>query len=279
MAGLSDGLPRGAPTKSWMSSLRGSDSNRNERALLGLLGILATLCLWEAVVVFGWVDVRFSSSPTRVIQAGITYFSTGSGLEDLAVTAKEFSWGFFGAVFAGIVLGLLMGWFRRLEALIDPILNFAYTSPRPALFPLFVIWFGIGMESKIALVFVSAIFPVVIATSVGVRTVDRHLLNVAWSFNGSTPQIFRTIILPSSVPHIVSGVRVALGHALTAVIFGEMVVANQGLGYTMGVAANTFNTDLVFCGFILVGAIGVGVAELLRKIERRLETWRPAIQR
>jgi ABC-type nitrate/sulfonate/bicarbonate transport system permease component len=277
MAGIPERLQRVAPTQSWVASLRGSNSK--ERTVLGLLGLVMILTLWEAVVLLGLVDVRFSSSPTRVIQAGIDYFAKGSGLEDLAVTAKEFSWGFFGAIFAGIVLGLLMGWFRRLEALLDPIVNFAYTSPRPALFPLFVIWFGIGMESKIALVFVSAIFPVVIATAVGVRTVDRSLLNVAWSFNGSTLQIFRTIVLPSSVPHIVSGVRVALGHALTAVIFGEMVVANQGVGYTMGIAANTFNTDLVFCGFFLVGAIGVGVAELLRKVERRLETWRPAIQR
>lgn len=251
----------------------------NERLLLGALGVLILLAVWEGAVLLGLVNPTFSSSPSRVLRTGIAYFSTGGGLTDLAVTAKEFAWGFFTAVAAGIVIGLLMGWFRKLDALIDPILMFAYTSPRPALFPLFVIWFGIGIESKIALVFVSTIFPVVIATAVGVKTVDRSFLNVAWSFRASTLQVFQTIVLPSSVPHIVSGVRVGLGHALTAVIFGEMVVANVGIGYTMGVAANTFNTDLVFCGFILVGAIGVTIAELLRRVEKRLETWRPDIHR
>ena len=251
----------------------------HERLVLGISGIAFLIIAWEALVSAGQLNPQFSSSPSRVLEAGITYFGDGSGFQDLRITAVEFAIGFSGAAAIGVVLGLLMGWFRRFEAVIDPIFNFAYTSPRPALFPLFVIWFGIGIESKIALVFVSTIFPVVIATAVGVKTVDRALLNVAWSFNGSTRQIFRTIIVPSSVPHIVSGIRVGLGHALTAVIFGEMVVANVGIGYTMGVAANTFNTDLVFCGFILVGAFGVAVAELLRRIERRLETWRPAIHR
>jgi len=249
----------------------------NERAILGSLGVVALLVLWETAVAAGFLNPRFSSSPTRVFQAGVAYFATGSGLRDLAVTGQEFLTGFCGAAVCGILLGLAMGWFRRFEYLIDPIFNFAYTSPRPALFPLFVIWFGIGIESKIALVFVSTIFPVVIATAVGVRTVDRGLLGVARSFSGSTLQVLRTVVLPSSVPHIVSGIRVGLGHALTAVIFAEMVVANKGIGYTMGVAANTFNTDLVFCGFIIVGTIGLIVAELLRRIERRLETWRPDI--
>jgi NitT/TauT family transport system permease protein len=251
----------------------------NERLVLGTLGVVVCLTLWEGLVRVGILNPLFASSPSRVLNAGIAYFSTGSALSDLRVTAGEFAWGFTTAAVVGILLGLFMGWFRRFEAFIDPVFNFAYTSPRPALFPLFVIWFGIGVESKIALVFVSTVFPVVIATAVGVKTVDRALLNVAWSFSGSTGQVFRTVILPSSVPHIISGIRVGLGHALTAVIFGEMVVSNKGIGHTMTIAANTFNTDLVFCGFILVGAIGVIVTEALRRLERRLETWRPDIHR
>tara|TARA_R110000787_G_scaffold9886_7_gene34195 strand:- start:609 stop:1421 length:813 start_codon:yes stop_codon:yes gene_type:complete len=257
----------------------GKWSRDNERALLGALGVLTLLVAWESLVAIGWLDYQFSSSPSRVLVAGIDYFANGTGTEDLAATSRTFATGFIGAAFAGIFLGLMIGWFRPFESFIEPVFNFAYTSPRPALFPLFVIWFGIGVESKIALVFVSTIFPVAIATSVGVKTVDRALLNVAWSFNGTTLQILRTLVLPSSVPHVVSGIRVGLGHALTAVIFGEMVVANQGIGYAMGVAANSFNIDLVFCGFILVGIIGLAVAELLRRAEKRLETWRPGIHR
>jgi ABC-type nitrate/sulfonate/bicarbonate transport system permease component len=254
-------------------------NRKNERAVLGTSGILILLLLWELSAVSGLIDPQFSSSPSRIFVTGIDYFVNGTGLEDLSVTARTFAWGFLSAVGVGVILGVMLGWFRPFESFIDPIFNFAYTSPRPALFPLFVIWFGIGIVSKIALVFVSTLFPVAIATSVGVKTIDRNLLNVAWSFSGSTGQIFRTIVLPSSVPNIVSGIRVGLGHALTAAIFGEMVVANKGIGFTMGAAANTFNTDLVFCGFIVVGTIGLAVAELLRQIEKRLENWRPAIQR
>jgi ABC-type nitrate/sulfonate/bicarbonate transport system permease component len=247
----------------------------NQRAVLGTLGVITLIVGWELAARTGLLDPQFTSSPSRIIVAGIDYFTRDTGLADIEVTLRTFATGFVGAAIAGILLGLLMGWFRPFESFIEPVFNFAYTSPRPALFPLFVIWFGIGIESKIALVFVSAIFPIAIATSVGVRTIDRGLLNVAKSFNASTVQIVRTLVLPSSVPHIVSGIRVGLGHALTAVIFGEMVVANKGIGYSMGVAANTFNVDLVFCGFILVGTIGLIVAELLWRVERKLETWRP----
>jgi len=274
VTGKTGGLPRSRELSALAMWCQG-----NQRLVLGTLGVVTLIVAWELLVFGGQLDPQFSSSPSRVLVAGIDYFSHGTGLEDLAVTARTFATGFVGAALAGIFLGLMIGWFRPFEAFIEPVFNFAYTSPRPALFPLFVIWFGIGVESKIALVFVSTIFPVAIATAVGVKTVDRALLNVAWSFNGSTLQILRTLILPSSVPHVVSGIRVGLGHALTAVIFGEMVVANKGIGYAMGVAANSFNIDLVFCGFILVGAIGLAVAELLRRVEKKLETWRPEIHR
>ena len=135
------------------------------------------------------------------------------------------------------------------------------------------------MESKIALVFVSTIFPVVIATALGVKTVDRTLLNVAWSFSGTTGQVFRTIILPSSVPHIISGIHQTRPCADRRDLRRDGGVSNKGVGHTMTIAANTFNTDLVFCGFILVGAIGLIVTEALRRVERRLETWRPDIHR
>jgi NitT/TauT family transport system permease protein len=251
----------------------------HQRAILGTLGVIGLIVAWQLLVAIGLLDPKFSSSPSRVLIAGVDYFIRGTGVEDVEITARAFVTGFVGAAVAGILLGLAMGWFRPFEYFIDPVFNFAYTSPRPALFPLFVIWFGIGIESKIALVFVSAIFPIAIATTVGVKTLDRGLLNVARSFHASIFQIVRTLVLPSSVPHVVSGIRVGLGHALTAVIFGEMVVANRGIGYSMGVAANNFNIDMVFCGFILVGTIGLVAAELLRHVEKKLETWRPELSR
>ena len=128
----------------WAQAL--SWKSDNQRAVLGTLGVVLLLTLWQLSVVFGFVDPQFSSSPFRIFKTGVDYFANGSGLEDLTVTASTFAWGFFTAVLAGIVLGILLGWFRPFESFIEPIFNFAYTSPRPALFPLFVIWFGIRVE-------------------------------------------------------------------------------------------------------------------------------------
>lgn len=250
----------------------------NERLILGSVGILSLLLAWELLAESGLVNPLFSSSPSRIFRAGVGYFRSTAAIDDGAATLTAFIWGFGGATLVGIVLGIVMGWYRRIALLFDPVFSFAYTSPRPVLLPLVIIWFGIGIESKIALVFISATFPIVFSTMTGVRTIDHALLRVAQSFSATTWQTVVTVILPSAIPHIISGVRIALGHALTAVIFAEMVVANKGIGFAMGVAANTFNTDMVFFGFFLVGGAGVLVTELLYRIERRLEKWRPDLR-
>src|SRR5438445_5061960 len=118
----------------------------------------------------------------------------------MAVSGQELMTGYLAAVVLGIVLGLLVGWYKRLRYALDPFINFLYATPRVVLLPLFIIWFGIGENSKIALVFLGAFFSIVISTTVGVRSLDPSLLRVARSFNATDRHIFRTIALPGSVP-------------------------------------------------------------------------------
>ena len=157
---------------------------------------------------------------------------------------------------------------------IDPLVNFLYASPRIALTPLLIIWFGIDIQSKIAVIFLMSVFPILINTTVGVHSVDRDLTDLARSLNASSWQLMRTVILPSSVPFIVTGMRIALGVGLIGVVVGEFVASTSGIGYTISQAASSYEVDLVFVGLIIIGAAGVVMTEALRHLERRLAQWK-----
>jgi NitT/TauT family transport system permease protein len=124
-------------------------------------------------------------------------------------------------------------------------------------------------------VFLGAVFALLINTLVGVKNVDTSLLRAAYSMGATDLQIFRTIVLPSSVPFILSGMRLGLGHALTGVVVGELYAATAGIGYTIAVAGNTLQTDKVFAGVAIIAFTGVVFTQLFKRIEDHFESWRP----
>lgn len=252
---------------------------KRERGLLGILGIVIVLICWELTGRSGWVDPIFISSPSLVLEAGKDYLMSGRFWIDLKVSGMEFLLGFILSIGIGIPLGILMGWYNKIDALFDPLINFLYASPRIALMPLFIIWFGIGITSKIAIIFLGAVFPIIINTIVGIRTIDPQILNVARSYKAKDHQIFRTIVLPSAVPAIISGIRLGLGHALIGIVVGEMTASTSGIGYMMNQAGASYQTDLVFFGLIVISGCGVILTELLRRLERKFDKWRPEIHR
>src|SRR5687767_8756849 len=180
---------------------------RNENFVLGLASVTAFLLFWEFSVSFGWINPLFTSSPSRIFSTGFEMFRDGSVYPDLWVSAQEFVLGYGLAVIIGVPLGILMGWYTRLNALLDPFVSALYATPRIALMPLIIIWFGIDMSAKIAIIFLSTVFPIVISTMTGVRTMERDHVKVARSFGASDRQLFSTVALPSSVPHILTGLR------------------------------------------------------------------------
>jgi len=179
------------------------------------------------------------------------------------------------AAILGIILGLLVGWYARLRYALDPFITFLYATPRIVLLPLFIIWFGIGVESKIAVVFLGAIFAILINTTAGVRNLDANLVKVARSFGASDFQLFRTIALPGSVPFILTGLRLGIGHALTGVVVGELVAAQFGVGQMMAVAGATFQSSKVFAGLFLIAGAGMLMTFTLQRLEQRFQAWRP----
>lgn len=260
------------------SDLEGGPSRslwaRHENMLLGLVAVVAFMFFWEFSVVWGWANPLFTSAPTRIIKAGAAMVRDGSIWNDLAVSGLEFALGYGLAVVVGVPLGILMGWYRRFNALLEPFVNALYATPRIALMPLIIIWFGVDMTSKVAIIFLSTVFPILVNTMTGVRTIDRDFIKVARSFGATDGQLFLTVALPSSVPNLLTGLRLGLGHALIGIVVGEMYGASAGIGYMMQMAGATFQTDRVMVGIIIIAAAGMALTQVLKMIENRFEMWR-----
>jgi NitT/TauT family transport system permease protein len=206
--------------------------------------------------------------------AGIDYIGSEQFLIDGRTSGIEFLSGFSLAIVVGIALGFAIAWFRRLEYFLDPIINFLYASPRIAIAPLLIIWFGIDMGSKVAIIFLMAVFPIIINTALGVRSVDHDLVELARSFNASHWQLLRTVVMPFSVPFIVTGVRIGMGVAFIGVVVGEFIASTAGIGFAIQQAASSFEVDMVFVGLVIVGVAGVLMTEALRHLEAKLARWK-----
>jgi len=249
---------------------------QHERTLLATISFIAFLVLWEVGSRTGFVDSFFFSSPTQVGAAAVAELRNPRFWDDFRVSGVEFVVGYGIAVALAVPLGLAAGWYTKLHYLLDPWLNFMNALPRVALMPLIVLWVGIGIWSKVIVVFLGVFFALLINTIRGARSVDAQLVTVASSFNASDRRMFTTLILPSSVPFIVAGLRLGIGRGLIGVVVGELYSSNAGLGHMITVAGNTLQTERLLFGVMLFTAFGICGAALLGRLERRLERWRPA---
>ncbi|MCC6177004.1 MAG: ABC transporter permease [Chloroflexi bacterium] len=251
---------------------------RNERLVLGLLGFITVVALWEIATQAGWLKLAYISSPSRIILAAQTEIRVGRIWGDIRISLLQFALGFLVASVLGILLGLIAGWSKRANYIIDPWLSALYATPDVALVPLIILWLGIGIQSKVFVVFLTAVFPVAVNTLIGVQSTDPRHLDVARSYGASRTMLFRTVILPSTVPFILTGLRLASGRALVGVVLAELIAANAGIGYMISVAGATLNTGRLMLAVILLGLFGVALGELIRRVERRFDVWRPAAQ-
>ncbi|MBZ5584165.1 MAG: ABC transporter permease [Acidobacteriia bacterium] len=249
----------------------------HERPIIGGGTLLSVLLIWELVARSGLVDPLFLSSPIMIAQAGVALFEDGEIWTHLEVSGSEFVLGYALAAAVGIPLGLATGWYRRLSYLLGPFIDTLNAVPRLTLMPIIVIWFGIGIWSKAIVAFLGAVLPILIATHSGVKTNEVRFLQVARSFSASELKIFSSIILPGTVPFIFTGLKYAIGRALLGVVVGELYAATAGLGYMIGSAGDTFQTDVVFFGVLIFTAVGLISVGVLNALERRFETWRPKV--
>lgn len=249
----------------------------NERAVLGMATVAFVLVVWEGLTRGWWlwrIEPIFLSAPTAIARTAVQLFATGEIWADLGVSGLEFLLGFVTAVVAGIALGLAAGWHRQTAFALGPFFSALNATPRVALLPLIIMWVGIGIWSKVLVVFLGAVVPVYLNAVAGVRTADPRLLTVARSFGSSTPRVFWAVVLPGAVPFLLAGLRLGVGRAMVGIVVGELYAATAGVGFMITVAGATFQTDKVFVGVILIALAGGLMIESLTRIERRVETWR-----
>ena len=247
---------------------------RYEGFLIGALSVVIFGTIWQIIAFRRLVPELFLPGPVDIANAFGAYVAKGTIWQDLWVSGQELILGFALAIIIGLPLGMLIGWYRRVSYAFDPFVTFFNSIPRVSLTPLFIIWFGIGINSKIAVVFLGAIFAIVINTAAAARNLDPALVKAARSFGASDAQLFRTVVLPGSVPFILTGLRLGLAHALTGVVVAELVAAQAGIGLMMAQAGQTFQTSRVFVGLIIVAGAGVLLTFILQKIEQRFQSWR-----
>jgi ABC-type nitrate/sulfonate/bicarbonate transport system permease component len=248
---------------------------RYEGVLVGAGAVVAFLAVWQLVALRRLVPELFLPGPTDILNAFVAYVQKGQIWPDMWISGQELMYGFFLSIAFGLPIGILMGWYKRMHQALDPFVTFFYSIPRVALTPLLIIWFGIGINSKIAVVFLGAVFAILINTAAGVRNLDPALIKAARSFGASDWQLFRTVVVPGSVPFILTGLRLGLGHALTGVVVGELVAAQAGVGLMMATAGATFQTSKVFVGLVIVASTGVVMTYALSRIEQRFQSWKP----
>lgn len=255
---------------------RQSFYQKYEGSILGGSAVLVVLGIWQAIWSYTtWISPLFFSGPSAIAKQFWYTLTEGTLLADLAFSGKNFAIGFGIALVTGVVIGVIIGWYRRIRLVADPFLNALYATPRIAMVPLIIIWFGIGMWSKVFIVFLSAFFPILVNTVAGIRNMDADLLRAARAFCASDWQIFKTLAIPGSVPFILTGVRQGVALGLIGVVVGEMFGGSEGIGFMVAYGGQTFQTDTLFVGVVIIAFAGIFLTYIAERLERRFSRWRP----
>jgi NitT/TauT family transport system permease protein len=231
--------------------------------------------VWELLSRLGFINPLFIGNPTGII----VFFFKGLFVNQELVV--HLLWTLAGTLAAfilgsvtGILVGLLFVAYPKVEQFIDPIFAGLNALPRIALAPLFLLWFGLGISSKIALGFSLTFFIVLSSTIAGARSVNSDHLTLARTLGASSTQVFRRITLPSAVPTVFSGLRLGLIYALLGVIAGEIIAAQHGLGQSLTFLAGTFQINGVFAVLLLLALLGTSLTWIMTAVEARLLRWR-----
>ena len=241
------------------------------RALISLgIGVV----IWEFVARVIVEGTLFFVPITDVFQAGVEMTLSGELPHHAWVSFQEFAYGLILAIVVGVPLGLAIGVSSRVKDYVQPWISGLYSTPLIALAPLFILWLGIGLASKIAVVFIMALFPIVINTTAGIKNTDQTHIDVARAFGYSRPEIFRKVLLPSALSFIVTGFRLAVGRGIVAVVVAEFFGSRAGLGYLILVSSQSFAMDRLLLAVLVLAFTGILGIGLVGRLERRLAPWR-----
>jgi len=247
-------------------------------ALISVVTVVGLLVLWFVATNVGWVKPLFLPSPQAVFRQFLEYVNGTANDRPLwqhaaASLLRVFS-AFALACVTAIPIGIAMGMSRVVRGIFDPPLEFYRPLPPLAYLPLIIIWFGIDELPKVLLIFLSCFAPLALAARSGMLRASAEQINAAYSMGASYLQVVRHVILPSALPEILIGMRIAVGFGWTTLVAAEMVAANVGLGQMVLNASNFLRTDIVVMGIVVIGAVAYVFDLLMRWVERRLVPWK-----
>jgi NitT/TauT family transport system permease protein len=236
--------------------------------------VVAILIVWELVAPF--INPIFFTSPSQIAIAFYETTVSGELPYFLGQSLEVMVYGLISAIVVGIPLGVAMARIRWLDWALDLPINALYATPLVAVVPLLVLWFGIYLKAKIIVVFLFAVFPILINTYQGVRECDKGMIEVAQSFRSSEWRMWRDVLLPFAVPYIIAGLRLAIGRGLIGMIIAEFYTTISGLGFMITKYANVFAMDKTFVPVIVLMVLGVSLTTLLKWVGRRIAPWSAA---
>ena len=263
----------------WSEYLEKQKKDNGKYILLSAAGILSVLILWQAVVMLGLVNPKLLPPPTEVLST-LLYKVNNTvpdgntlGINIIASLQVALS-GFCVAIIIGVPLGLLMGWWTYADRFIRPIFELVRPVPHIAWIPLVVVWMGVGLKAKALIIFFTAFVPCVINSYTGIKLTSQVLIDVSRTFGAPNWLIFWKIGIPSSLPMVFAGIRVALGNSWSTLVAAEMLAASAGLGYMIQIGRTVARPDIVIVGMVVIGAIGAILSSILSRCEKYFLRWK-----
>jgi len=239
-----------------------------------VISVLVVMVAWELTGRFILTNPLFFAPLSAVFEAGVRLWQSGELQKDIAASFSAVAYGMVLAIIFGIIIGVLSGAVRSFREYTDSFFTGLYATPLVAVAPILILWFGIGIASKIAVVFLMAVFPILISTAAGIYNTEPIFMEVARSFGASRMQIIRKVMIPAAVPFVITGIRLAIGRAIVGVVVGELFGARAGLGFLIFTSGQTFDVPALFLGVLLLALAGVVLTSGMKWIENRVAGWR-----
>ncbi len=258
--------PDPSPARVFLAALR-------RRYLAATLSVMGGLALWEIISRYVVANALFLAGPSQIAVAIYHLAMTGELWHHIGVSAAEFALGYVVASILGIALGLAMASSATMKQALQPWVSGLYATPTIALAPLFILWFGIGIWSKVIVVISLVLFPVAINTEAGLRTTSERLIEMLRSFGATKRQIFLKVSLPSAVPFILAGLKLGIGRGLIGVVVAELFGSRAGLGRLISQSADAFNMPELFAGVVILAVAGIVMTAGFSRLEGKIVPW------
>ncbi len=241
--------------------------------IFSLLILVVVLSLWEGLSRYKIINPLFLSSPTEILVAGYDLMKSGEFFTHLRQSAYIYVVGVVAGCLAGALIGLAMGWWRRFGDIVDPYVVFFSAMPRVALYPVFIMLMGVGSLSRILIVLIGVMFPMLFNAYVGAKQTSKQLLEVAQVFGYRRHEIFYKVVLPSAMPYLMAGFRNGVTLGMILVVVSEFFGASGGLGQQIAVTAQFFQTSFMYAWVIYTSLLALAFVKLTDWLERRLLWW------